>query len=213
MPKEVQQNKDDETKDRTIFLSGLSYETTEETLHEYFDVYGEIEKLNLPKYQDSQNNIGYCHITFTDSESAKNALEMNGKVVDNRYLEIEMARGARSFATQEDVDSIVSRTVFVKNLPYECAEDEVGDFFSSCGEILEVRLVYHPVQKYFKGFGYIDFKNVSGAKNAVAMSGKMYRGRPLRIDSETRKPKNSYKHKLDTEGGNERYNKDKINTI
>ena len=57
-------------------------------------------KLNLPKYQDSQNNIGYCHITFTDSESAKSALEMNGKVVDNRYLEIEMARGARSFASK-----------------------------------------------------------------------------------------------------------------
>ena len=80
MPKEVQQSKEDETKDRTIFLSGLSYETTDETLHEYFDVYGEIEyffrfknnrKLNLPKYQDSQNNIGYCHITFTDSESAQ----------------------------------------------------------------------------------------------------------------------------------------------
>ena len=43
MPKEVQQSKEDETKDRTIFLSGLSYETTDETLHEYFDVYGEIE--------------------------------------------------------------------------------------------------------------------------------------------------------------------------
>jgi len=103
--------------------------------------------------------------------------------------------------------------VFVKNLPYEAGEDEVGDYFSTCGEILEVRLVYHPVQKYFKGFGYVDFKTVSGAKNAVAMSGKMYRGRPLRIDSETRKPKNSYKQKLDNDGGNERYNKDKISGI
>lgn len=40
------------------------------------------------------------------------------------------------------------------------------------------------------------------------MSGKMYRGRPLRIDSETRKAKNSYKQKLDT-SGNENYNKEK----
>lgn len=82
MPKEAQQSNDDLTKDRTIFLSGLSYETTDEKLHEYFDVYGEIEyffvfknnrKLNLPKYQDSQNNIGYAHITFTESEFAQKA--------------------------------------------------------------------------------------------------------------------------------------------
>lgn len=43
MPKEVQESPEVDTKDRTIFLSGLSYESTEETLHEYFEVYGEIE--------------------------------------------------------------------------------------------------------------------------------------------------------------------------
>jgi len=211
MPKENHLPLDPAVKDRTIFISGLSYETTEETLNESFQSYGEIEKVNLPKYQDSQNNMGYCHVTFQTAESAQKALEMSGKVIDNRYLEIEMSRGAKSHTNdQVNIDAITSKTVFVKNLPYDCDEDEVGDFFAKCGDILEVRLVYNPVQKHFKGFGYVDFKDVSGAKMACEMSGKMLRGRPVKVDSEVKRAKQSYKPKIET-NGNEKYNQGVIN--
>lgn len=36
-----------------------------------------------------------------------------------------------------------SKTLFIKNLPYDTTEDEVGDAFRSYGKIANVRFVYN----------------------------------------------------------------------
>lgn len=190
---------------RTVFISGLSYESTEESLKNFFKDCGDIQELKLPKYQDSNRNIGYCHMTFEEEEAAQNALKLKGHTLDGRYQDIELAKGARTYTNETDIDSITSRTIFVKNQPYTTNEDEVGDLFKSCGEILGVRLVYNPQQGHFKGFGYIDFKSVNGAKNAMGFNGKLFKGRSIKVDSEAEKPKGSYKQKYENVG-NERYN-------
>ena len=65
--------------------------------------------------------------------------------------------------------------------------------------------MYNPQQGHFKGFGYIDFKSVNGAKNAMGFNGKLFKGRSIKVDSEAEKPKGSYKQKYENVG-NERYN-------
>ena len=45
-----------------------------------------------------------------------------------------------------------TRTIFVKNLPYDVTQDEVGDFFKVCGKIENVRFVFNPTTKTFKGY-------------------------------------------------------------
>ncbi len=42
-------------------------------------------------------------------------------------------------------------TIFIKNLPYDLTEDELGDKFKPCGDIRSIRFVYNPVQNHFKG--------------------------------------------------------------
>lgn len=44
-----------------------------------------------------------------------------------------------------------SKTIFIKNLPYDTNEDEVGDFFEDCGEVATVRLIYNSGHSHFKG--------------------------------------------------------------
>ena len=95
MPKDVV-TPADET-ERTLFVNGLSYESTEEDIRYFFEGHGSIDKINLPKYQDSKRNIGYCHVTFETKEEAEEALkQLDGKYLDKRYLKIEWAQGGRS---------------------------------------------------------------------------------------------------------------------
>ena len=44
------------------------------------------------------------------------------------------------------------RTVFVKGFSYDLSEDQLGDLFRSCGEIVNVRIVYNTKHKFSKGF-------------------------------------------------------------
>lgn len=85
----------DEEIERTIFVNGLSYESQEDDIRYFFEECGDIERINLPKYQNSVRNIGYCHVRFTKRRYAKRALKLNGKYLDKRYLRIEMAQDMR----------------------------------------------------------------------------------------------------------------------
>jgi RNA recognition motif-containing protein len=43
------------------------------------------------------------------------------------------------------------KTVFIRNLPYDITENEIGNKFRGCGDIKGIRLVYNPVHNHFKG--------------------------------------------------------------
>jgi nucleolin len=78
--------------ERTVFVNGLAYESTEDDIRYFFEECGDIERINLPRYQNSDRNIGYCHVRFTRRRYARRALKLSGKYLDKRYLKIEMAQ-------------------------------------------------------------------------------------------------------------------------
>lgn len=70
-------------------------------------------------------------------------------------------------------------------MSYDATEDKLGEFFESkCGKVLNVRFVYHPVLKHFKGFGYVDFNDQTSVFKALSLNGTSYLGRNLKIVSE-----------------------------
>lgn len=59
------------------------------------------------------------------------------------------------------------KTIFVKNLPYDFKEDDIGDRFRKFGEIKSIRLATNWQTKQFKGFAYIVFATHESAKKAL----------------------------------------------
>ena len=49
------------------------------------------------------------------------------------------------------------KTIFVKNLPYDFTEDDIGDRFRKFGEIKGIRIACNWQTKQSKGFAYITF--------------------------------------------------------
>jgi nucleolin len=86
------------------------------------------------------------------------------------------------------------RTIFIKNLPYECDESEIRDVFMVYGKINSVRLARWGHTNHLKGFGYVEFKTEDSADVAVRKSGSIIvNGRKLICDFETGQPKGSFK--------------------
>ena len=61
----------------------------------------------------------------------------------------------------------------MKNLPYECTEDDVREGLKECGKIVQVRLASWGHTGKQKGFGYVDFSKEESAQIAVKKSGKL----------------------------------------
>ena len=182
-----------------IQILGLPYETTEFELRQMFSKYGDILKIYLPKYKNTNKNIGHCNIYFSTEESATKSLEMNNQRIGRRYMEISLYNMRNNFSKESgklDPDNIPldCTTAFVKNLPYNVTEDMVRDKFQPCGEINQLRFVYEPNKVKFKGFCYIDFKDHKGLVKALKFNGDFFEGRKLYIDYEQGKPKINYKN-------------------
>ena len=186
-----------------ILILGLPYETTELELKSIFSKYGQIVKIYLPKYKNTQKNIGHCYIYFEKEESAIKSLELNNHRIGKRYMEISLSNiRNNNFKDNEKIDPdnvpLDCTTAFVKNLNYHITEKEVEEKFKTCGEINEIRFVYEPQTNKFKGFCYIDFKEHKGLLKALKLNGTFFEGRKLYVDYEQGKPKKLYRSYEDT---------------
>ena len=209
-------NKKQNTSCNGIFINGIPYETTEDELKELFSPYGNIEQIKLPKYQDSGRNIGYCHIYYSKAESANKALELDNYTLGKRYLKVSLANKSSDELKKSDKINpndvpVNCLTAFIRNLPYESTEKEIGDKFRSCGKIKGIRMVYNSKNKKFKGFCYIDFKEHNGLLKALELNGKDFQGRKLQVDYEQNKPKKGYKYNY--QNLDSKYNREEINLL
>ncbi|CAD5225683.1 unnamed protein product [Bursaphelenchus okinawaensis] len=74
-------------------------------------------------------------------------------------------------------------SVYVGNIPYNATEAEIGDFFSTAGQVTNVRLVYDRMTNRPKGFGFCEFADQQSAENAVNnLNSQDFQGRTLRVN-------------------------------
>ena len=177
-----------------IFIMGLPYEVTEVELKNIFSRYGEIIKIKLPKYQNTNKNVGHCYIYYNNEQSAIKSLELNKRKLGKRYMEISLSKPITNhFKDNNSIDPddvpLDCKTAFVKNLNYNITEEEVNEKFKNCGQINAIRFVYDNQTHKFKGFCYIDFKEHKGLLKALKLNGSFFEGRKIRVDYEQGKPK------------------------
>ena len=115
---------------------------------------------------------------------------MNGQEIDGRAVNIDrstapdksQAREKRAKAFGDNQTSPPSSTLFVGNLSFDVSEDTVWSFFNDYG-VKSVRLPTDRDTGRPKGFGYVEFEDVDGAKKAFeASNGADIEGRSIRLD-------------------------------
>jgi len=76
-----------------LYVGGLAYETSEDTLKEYFEQHGTVETVNIIKDRDTNRSKGFGFVEMTESEAAQKAITaLNGKDLDGRKLTVNQAK-------------------------------------------------------------------------------------------------------------------------
>ncbi|CAH9098814.1 unnamed protein product [Cuscuta europaea] len=86
---------DDES---SIYVGGLPYSTTEETLRKVFDIYGSVVEVKIINDHQVRGKC-YGFVTFTNPRSAQQAIsDMDGQTMDGRAIRVNdvKTRGGRS---------------------------------------------------------------------------------------------------------------------
>jgi cold-inducible RNA-binding protein len=76
-----------------LFVGSLSWDTTDQSLREAFERFGEVVEAKVITERDSGRSRGFGFVTFTDDEAGRNAIsEMDGAELDGRTIRVDEAR-------------------------------------------------------------------------------------------------------------------------
>ncbi|XP_053107472.1 heterogeneous nuclear ribonucleoprotein D-like isoform X1 [Hemicordylus capensis] len=86
---------------KKVFVGGLSPDTSEEQIKEYFGGFGEIENIELPMDTKTNERRGFCFITYTDEEPVKKLLESRYHQIGSGKCEIKVAQPKDVYRQQQ----------------------------------------------------------------------------------------------------------------
>jgi len=74
-----------------IFVGGLPYHTTDDTLRKFFERFGEIEEAVVITDRATGKSRGYGFVTMATKEAAQEAIKDPNPVVDGRKANVNLA--------------------------------------------------------------------------------------------------------------------------
>jgi len=84
----------------------------------------------------------------------------------------------------------MSKKVYVGNMNYSTAENQLRDLFAQYGEVSSVNIIIDRYTGKAKGFGFVEMANDDEAQKAIdALNGFEFMGRQLRVNEAEDKPR------------------------
>ncbi|GFQ70029.1 heterogeneous nuclear ribonucleoprotein 27C [Trichonephila clavata] len=148
-----------------IFVGGLSWETTQEKLQEYFSRFGEVVDCVVMKNNETGKSRGFGFVTFKDVSCVAKVLSSGPHEVDGRTIDPKVCS---SRDTQQGKKPGQYPKVFLGGLPPNCTETDLRSFFSRYGTVVEVVLMYDQEKKKPRGFGFLSFETEDSVKQVCA---------------------------------------------
>lgn len=115
-----------------------------------------------------ENGDSVARTVFIDDETKTDAVANEDTVM---MCPAESTSGGttktvREQYKDEDDDERCS-TLYIRNLPLDFRSEDVRNDFSRFGEIIDSRVVINPVTKDSRGFGFVSFRTVQMADEAM----------------------------------------------
>ncbi|XP_031114384.1 UBP1-associated protein 2A-like [Ipomoea triloba] len=177
---------------RKIFVHGLGWDTTTETLTNVFGKYGEIEDCKAVTDKVSGKSKGYAFILFKHRSGARKALKEPQKKIGNRITSCQLASAGPVPAPPPNpppVSEYTQRKIFVSNVSADLDPKKLLEFFSKYGEIEEGPLGLDKHTGKPKGFCLFVYRSVESAKKVLEEPHKIFEGHTLNCQKAIDGPK------------------------
>uniref|UniRef100_A0A061R067 Nucleolin n=1 Tax=Tetraselmis sp. GSL018 TaxID=582737 RepID=A0A061R067_9CHLO len=170
---------------RRLYIGGMPFSYDEDAIREYWEYCGEVEDVDMMTFPDTGNFRGIAFVTFRTKEGAQAALEYDGTDCDGKTLKIKVAHGgpkkARASGKQGEPQKAPGyNVVYVGNLPFDAAEDDIRAHFAGCS-ISKVRIHTDKATGASRGYAHVHFEDDASVDAAVGLNQSSLQGRQLKV--------------------------------
>lgn len=173
-----------------IFVGGLSFETTDEKLKQYFSNFGPVNDAVVMRDPNSKRSRGFGFCTFSNLVAAEAVMSEVEHIIDNRKVEAKWAvprdTSGKDISSSTMTSSMsssrynvdgrergdsgalnFSKKLFVGGLHYETGDESLFRYFEQFGRIESAQVMFNRETDKSRGFGFVTFEDLSSVHNVM----------------------------------------------
>ncbi|XP_059921157.1 heterogeneous nuclear ribonucleoprotein A1b isoform X8 [Gadus macrocephalus] len=140
---------------RKLFIGGLSFETTDESLRAHFEQWGTLTDCVVMRDTGSKRSRGFGFVTYATVEEVDAGMDARPHKVDGRMVEPKRA------VSREDSNKpgahVTVKKIFVGGIKEDTEEAQLRDYFSQFGKIDLVEIMTDRNTGKRRGFAFVTF--------------------------------------------------------
>ena len=156
----------EEEQSRKLFVGGLSLNTTDDGLRDYFSKYGNLTDCVVIKVQGTNRSKGFGFVTYETEEEADKCMNDRPHELDGRTVDAKRAVSREE--SSKPGAHIQVKKVFVGGIKAGCDESTLREYFRQFGNIVEVEIPRDRETNNPKGFGFVTFDDFDVTDKLVA---------------------------------------------
>ncbi|XP_016120343.1 heterogeneous nuclear ribonucleoprotein A1-like, partial [Sinocyclocheilus grahami] len=124
---------------RKLFIGGLSFETTDESLRAHFEQWGTLTDCVVMRDPNTKRSRGFGFVTYSSVNEVDAAMDARPHKVDGRAVEPKRAV-SREDSCKAGAHSTVKK-MFVGGIKEDTDEEHLREYFGQFGKIDEVNIM------------------------------------------------------------------------
>lgn len=169
---------------RTVYVSDLDHNVTEERLAAVFSSYGQVVDCRV--CGDAHSRLRFAFVEFADDYSAKAALSLSGTLLGFSPIKVMPSKTAilpvnpTFLPRSDDERAMCARTVYCTNIDKRVTQADVQYFFErKCGAVSRLRLLGDNMHS--TRIAFVEFYMAESAIMALDCCGEMLGSQRIRV--------------------------------
>lgn len=159
---------------RKIFVGGLTANTTDEVMREFYQQFGELTDIIVMRDPNTKRSRGFGFVTFGSKANVDAAMSARPHVIDGKT--VDPKRAVPRDDKNRNESNISTKRLYVSGVREDHTEDMFTEYFSKYGTVVKSEIILDKATNKPRGFGFVTFDDYDPVDQCVLLRSHMING-------------------------------------